>query len=287
MSPQEFELSDAWIDQIRGTMPKTLSVEPQRPRKILMLSECMGFRHWVIPHTAAVIKVMGETGAYNVVETTDPMDFLPDNLQNFDAILFNNTCSSKEGRDYFSDYVKEPELAEALKDSVINFVAKGGGFIAIHGGNLAYMFCEKWERMQGMTFCHHPHQQQLTLNLTEPSHALLKVFDGEAFEHFDEPYLFVCKYNEPAFRPLLELDISNLSWNENKGRHSGPCYAAWIKRYEQGRIFYSSPSHNAQSFEDSRLLQFMLDGIQYALGDLDCDDTNSPDAKASVLISDT
>jgi hypothetical protein len=37
-------------------------------------------------------------------------------------------------------------------------------------------------------------------------------------------------------------------------------------------VFYVSPSHNAQSFEDKRLLKFFLDGAQYVLGDLECDD---------------
>ena len=50
-------------------------------------------------------------------------------------------------------------------------------------------------------------------------------------------------------------------------------YTAWIKKYGKGRVFYCSPSHNAQSFEKPELLQFLLDGIQYTLGDLKCDDT--------------
>ena len=50
-------------------------------------------------------------------------------------------------------------------------------------------------------------------------------------------------------------------------------YVSWIKRCGKGRVFYVSPSHNAQSFEDSRLLKFYLDGAQYVLGDLKCDDS--------------
>jgi len=282
--PDKFDLTDAWIDTIRAVAPKTPTVPPKARRRILMISDCKGFQHWVTPHTAAVIRVLAESGAFEVIETIDPMDFMPDKLDGIDGILFNNTCPFHERRDFFSDYIEDPELAETLKDSVIDFVAKGGGFIPVHGGNLAYMFCGKWERMQGMTFCHHPYQQYLTLVPMEPDHPLLKAFDGKPFVHFDEPYLFVCKYTNPDLRPLLLMDISDMRWVEKKGRHTGPCYAAWIKRYGQGRVFYSSPSHNAQSFEDPRLLQFMLDGIQYALGDLECDDASSPDAKASVLV---
>ncbi|NOR75818.1 MAG: ThuA domain-containing protein, partial [Draconibacterium sp.] len=50
-------------------------------------------------------------------------------------------------------------------------------------------------------------------------------------------------------------------------------YVSWIKRHGKGRVFFVSPSHNAQSFEDVRLLKFYLDGIQYVTGDFKCDDT--------------
>ena len=50
-------------------------------------------------------------------------------------------------------------------------------------------------------------------------------------------------------------------------------YVSWIKGHGKGRVFYSSPSHNAQSFEDPKMLKFFLDGMQYVLGDLKCDDS--------------
>ena len=50
-------------------------------------------------------------------------------------------------------------------------------------------------------------------------------------------------------------------------------YVSWIKRHGKGRVFYSSPSHNAQSMDNPELLQFFLDGIQYVVGDLKCDDS--------------
>jgi hypothetical protein len=35
---------------------------------------------------------------------------------------------------------------------------------------------------------------------------------------------------------------------------------------------YISPSHNAQSFENPALLQFFLDGMQYVVGQVACDE---------------
>lgn len=33
-----------------------------------------------------------------------------------------------------------------------------------------------------------------------------------------------------------------------------------------------SPSHNAQSYENPDLLQFFLNGLQYVVGDVNCDE---------------
>ena len=50
-------------------------------------------------------------------------------------------------------------------------------------------------------------------------------------------------------------------------------YISWIKRYGKGRVFYVSPSHNAQSFENPDLLKFYLDGLQYVTGHITCEDS--------------
>jgi hypothetical protein len=54
---------------------------------------------------------------------------------------------------------------------------------------------------------------------------------------------------------------------------------SWIKPHGKGRVFYTTLGHNPHIFWDAKLLQHFLAGIQYALGDLQADDT--PDARAS------
>jgi type 1 glutamine amidotransferase len=90
--------------------------------------------------------------------------------------------------------------------------------------------------------------------------------------HVDEPYIFKNAYFDYNFHPLLAMDVSKLH-SLNQEISDPVVYVSWIKKYGSGRVFYVSPSHNAQSFEDPRLLQFYLDGLQYVTGDLICDDT--------------
>ncbi len=48
-----------------------------------------------------------------------------------------------------------------------------------------------------------------------------------------------------------------------------------VSAFLKGRVFYCSFGHDGRIFRDPRILQFYLDGIQYALGDLEADATPS------------
>ena len=50
---------------------------------------------------------------------------------------------------------------------------------------------------------------------------------------------------------------------------------SWIRRYEKGRVFYTSLGHYVYIFWNAPVLEHFLAGIQYALGDLKANDTPS------------
>jgi type 1 glutamine amidotransferase len=47
---------------------------------------------------------------------------------------------------------------------------------------------------------------------------------------------------------------------------------SWIRRHGKGRVFYTGLGHGADVFTNAQMLQHILAGIQYALGDLVADD---------------
>lgn len=88
-------------------------------------------------------------------------------------------------------------------------------------------------------------------------------------------------YAKLDFHPLLEMKPDELEPNERvEGLEKIPRYMAWVKAHKKGRVFFCSPSHNAQAFEQPELLGFILNGMQYATGDLKCADT--PPAKTDT-----
>lgn len=291
-----FELDLAWKQKVAEVAPKAPAVAPQQPRKVLIFSLVTGFQHWCVPHTEAVIEILGQqSGAYESVASVDVEVFRPERLQEFDAVVLNNNCPTRGQRDMFYDvlvkkmgaagkrYEAMPQsereaLAQFLYQSLLDYVADGGGLVLMHGAIANFNESSEFSALAGGSFDFHPPQQELELQLVHPQHPLLAPFGGKPFVHIDEPYMFTGAYEKLNFLPLLEIDTSTIHVNSaerKKAMAELPRYVAWIKPHGQGRVFFSSPSHNAQSFERPELLGFLLNGMQYALGDLECKDQRS------------
>uniref|UniRef100_UPI003217A58F ThuA domain-containing protein n=1 Tax=uncultured Draconibacterium sp. TaxID=1573823 RepID=UPI003217A58F len=279
---EQFKCTPEWVQKIEKIAPDKAEVQPQKTRKILIFDRFTGFDHWVIPHTSQIIKVLGQkTGAFDVRITKDVFCFEKSNLQNYDAVVLNSACSIGPRRDLILDCLdidtsmddeeKKAKAAE-LEANLINFVKKGGGLMVTHGAIVMQNNSMPFSEMVGGSFDYHPRQQEISLELCEPNHPLSKAFAGKPFVHVDEPYLFNKAYDQKNFKPLLYMDTDKLE-GKRKPIEDNIRYVSWIKKHGKGRVFYVSPSHNAQSFEDARLLKFYLDGAQYVLGDLKCDDS--------------
>ncbi|MFU8847172.1 MAG: ThuA domain-containing protein [Opitutales bacterium] len=298
-----FELSQEWKDLVAERAPKAPVVPPKEPRKVLVFSLVTGFVHWCIPHSEAVIEILGnESGAYETVASEDIEIFRPERLREFDAVVLNNNCPARGERDMFHDVLigKIDEFGEKYKDmplaerealakmlyrSLVDYVAEGGGLVLLHGAITNFSNSDEFSALAGGSFDYHPRQQDVTLIPVQPHHPLLKPFGGKPFVHYDEPYVMKGAYENFNFAPMLEMETASLNIrNERRRKEMSeiPRYVAWIKPHEKGRVFFSSPSHNAQSFERPELLGFLLNGMQYALGDLDCDD--QPLAKGGAVI---
>jgi type 1 glutamine amidotransferase len=87
----------------------------------------------------------------------------------------------------------------------------------------------------------------------------------------DEFYELADPYRRADRKVLLSLDLSDPATAGVKPLHrtDRDFAVSWIKPYGKGRVFYCMFGHIADPFWDPRVLTYYLDGIQYALGDLD------------------
>jgi type 1 glutamine amidotransferase len=275
------KLDSVWQQKIYQLAPAQTSVPVSKKHKVLLFSLHTGYEHWVIPHADYVITTLGKkSGAYDVVRSKDVFLFEKNTLNQFDAVVLNNNCSVGPRRDLFYDALdfnstlseedKKQKAAE-FEQNLFDFVKSGGGLALVHGGIVMQNNSDEFSDMAGGSFDYHPPQQEIELKVVEKNHPLTLAFDGRSFTHVDEPYFFKNAYAKKNFRPMLYMEVSEIEKmrHETKDKVS---YVSWIKKYGDGRVFYCSPSHNAQSYENERMLRYYLNGMQYVLGDLNCDD---------------
>jgi uncharacterized protein len=277
-----------WENAVRAAAPDKPTVRADK-RQLLVFSRFTGFDHKVIPHVDRVFEILGaKSGAFDTRVSVDIESLMPASLGAYDVLVLNNNCSRGPRRHLFLDVLEtearyehltpaEREAkANALEESLLAFVAGGKGLVVMHGAPTLLNNSKRFTEMVGGAFFYHPPNQEVTIRTVDADHPLVAAFRGrEPFIHRDEPYCFNGPYEQQNFRPLLAMDTAGL--RDPKGEAAKMArYVAWIKPHGQGRVFYCSPSHFPESYTSPTLLRFLLDGTQYASGDLQCDDSPRP-----------
>lgn len=255
-------------------VPEQLAAKPRSPRRVLVFYRCEGFIHTSIPHGNLATQQMGrQTGAFQT-ELADSYDvFTPENLARYDAIVLNNTT-----------HLKFPEPAQ--EQALLRFVSSGKGLVGYHAASDNFYAHPEAAAMIGGQFNGHPWGAGGTwaFKLDDPDHVLNQAFGGQGFWHQDEIY----QYRPETFqgpevlRLLVSLDMGKpavaapIQADPSKGGYApGPreVPVSWVRRYGEGRVFFTNLGHREETFASPQVLRHLLDGIQFALGDLDVDTT--------------
>jgi len=258
------EITAADLEKIEAALPAKATAAPKSTRKILVFWRCEGFFHGSgIAAGNKAIELMGQkTGAYTVDISREYDVFEADNLKKYDVVVFNNTTKT--------------ELSETYKQNLLAFVRSAKGIVGIHAATDNFYDWDEGAKMMGGLFCCHPWKAAGTwaFKIDEPNHTLTKAFAGKGFKLQDEIYQFKDPYTRADRRVLLSLDLTDEATGnvEIKAPREDKDYAvSWLKTEGKGRVFYCSLGHAGNVFQEPAILQFYLDGIQYALGDLDAD----------------
>lgn len=277
-------------NKISAAIPAEATVTPQMPRKILVFSISWGYWHDVIPYGKKAFELLGKkTGAYDAVISDDIAMFEPQNLNQFDAVVFNNTNNEiflPENFDSLSQAEQQPvqERDRMLKQSLVDFLAGGKGLAVIHAGVNSFRQWDEYGNIIGARFDNHPWNagSTVTLKVDESDHPLVQAFKMTHFEVTDEIYQVTAPYSRDNLRVLLSLDTSRTNMKvKNIHRTDGDFAMSWIKSYGNGRVFYCALGHQKEIFWDPVILQHLLAGIQFVLGDLECD--MRPSAEVKIL----
>jgi uncharacterized protein len=265
-------VTDDMLVKIEAAVPEKATAKPAKARKILVFWLCKGYYHESIPVTNKAIELMGKkTGAYDAVFSDDMNMFDAKKLAEFDAIVFNNTT-------------KLDFNAPGQKEALMDFVKSGKGIIGLHAASDNFYNWPEAAEMIGGQFIAHPWTSGgvWAVKNFEPSHPLNAAFKGEeGFKVKDEIYRQKKMSAVENRRILLTLDMNDPATKSAKGAMESDSNMpiSWIKDYGKGRIFFFGLGHNNEIFYRPALLQHVLDGIQFALGDLKVDATPVKEGK--------
>jgi type 1 glutamine amidotransferase len=279
------ELPASQARRIFEAAPAQPRVAPKQPRRVLIwntpahLMDKDPHKGYCIPYGTAALDAIGKrTGAYQPVVSGDLAMYLPETLRGFDAIVMNNS-SGAWITPTDADLEKEPfkklglgkaALEETLRRSFLAYLTNGSGAVALHYALAANSHWPEFKEVFGATFIGHPWNEEVGVTVEEPTHPLVAAFGGKEFRLADEIYEFGGPFDRAKVRVLLSLDPARsnmgVKWIHRKDNDFA---LAWVKTFGKGRVFNTSFGHRTEIFWHPQVLQFYLDAIQFATGDLE------------------
>ena len=287
-----------------AALPDKAPARPQKPRKILVLAKASGYVHSSIPLAARTVEEMGrKTGAWTTTASYDSAVIAVDNLRQYDAIFLASTTGA------FLDDPNDPAATAARRKALLDFVRGGKGLVALHAAIDSYHGSAgagpgrgaaspsgpqagprpnpgtwpEFNRMVGAWFKFHWNDpQHIVVRIDDPKSPLTAPFNGRSFEINDETYTFPQEsWSRENVHVLTSIDYSKMS-DEDKAKEP-PATArtdhdyglSWIRREGNGRVFVEAHGHSERVYAIKPMLEHILAGTQYALGDLPADDSPS------------
>jgi len=272
--------------EIEAAIPDA-STKPKKERKVLVFWLCEGFIHTSIPFgNYAMEQIAAKTDAFKADLSYEYDVFTKENLAQYDAIIFNNTTHLKPNKEQ--------------QDAILDFVNGGKGIVGLHAAADNFGGWDEGVAMIGGIFNGHPWTSGGTwaFKLDDPDHVLNAAFKEKGFWHKDEIYWYKPEsfQGREKLRVLLSLDMSKaanakpLENEKNKEKVQGEVKdvdvpVSWVREIGKGRLFFTNLGHNDMTFANTAVLQHMLDGIQYAMGDIEADAKPSSEVKDDAALA--
>lgn len=253
------------------------------PLKVLYFTKSSGYEHSVVRRGEGDApsyseRVLTELGAKHDLALTFSKDgslFSADYLKQFDTVFFytsgNLVAVGNDGN---------PPMSPAGKQALLEWVAAGGGFMAVHAGGDSFHTYETtggnppqsergnryrlngeasdpYVKMLGGEFINHGPQQVATARVVEhefPGFADL----GEVIHRQEEWYSL--KEFSPTNHVLLVMQTAGMEGSE----YQRPDYPmAWARRYGSGRVWYNGMGHREDIWDSAEFQAMLVGAIEW------------------------
>jgi type 1 glutamine amidotransferase len=293
--PQPQAANPVDVAQMLAAVPSSAPATPAQARRVLVLARAASFVHSSIPLASRTIEALGgRTGAWTTVITFDPADITAENLAGYDAVFLASTTGA------FLDDANDPAVSEARRKALMDFVSGGKGLGGIHAATDSYRAqgqgtWPEFNRAIGGWFKWHWNngtQVQVKVeDVNHPINASLTRMNAQTGERQaiprlrvqDEIYTFPMNaWDRSRIRVLTSIDYDAMPAEvkaqepENGRRTDGDYPLSYIQRVGNGRVFVQLLGHDESHYKIPMMLEHLLAGMQYAIGDLKVDDSPRP-----------
>jgi len=196
---------------------------------------------------------------------------------------FDKLDSDKAGKVSQADFAARfaSLLPQAAAGAAPGGRAAGAGRGAAQGHDPQVGTWPDFNKLIGGYFKFHwTYPQLITVKIDDPKSPLTAMFHGQEFQIHDETYTFSWdSWSRTNLHVLTSIDYDKMS-DADKAREEYPrpdhdYGLSWIRREGKGRVFYEAHGHDESIYAITPMLEHVLAGCQYAIGDLKADDSPS------------
>ncbi len=311
--PQVARVTD--LMQMMSALPESAPATPKQPRTVLVLAKAAGFVHSSIPLAARTIEALGQkTGAWTTVITYNAADITEQNLQPFDAIFLAGTTGqflddpadpavTAARRKALLDFVRGGKGIAGIHAATDSYHGSApgaapaapapGGRPPVDGG--APLWPEFNSLIGGYFKYHWLYPTQIAVKIDDPESPVNAAFTSlskqtgvrlpRPFSVVDEVYTFnEASWSRARAHVLTSIDYAKMP-AEIKAQEPAPQRAdhdyalSYLQREGKGRVFVQVLGHDESIYKMPSMLAHILAGVQYAIGDLQADDSPTSPAK--------
>jgi len=185
---------------------------------------------------AEVNAILTASDQFQVTRVDEDLNvFAGPQLDKYDVVVFYYTVG---------------EITDAQKDGLLNWIAKGKGYVGIHSAADSFRNSPDYRSFVGGWFVTHPRYRQYQVSVLDAEHPITK--DLDEFYVTDEQYI-------TDYDPRAHV-LAN-------GLYKGKAYpVAWTKSWGKGHVFYLALGHDGNACKNDMFKLMLTRGVEWAAG---------------------
>jgi len=158
-------------------------------------------------------------------------------------------------------YYTGGKLTTPQKNGLLEWLARGNGFVGIHSATVSFERNPEYVAMLGSKFVGHPFVRDYTVSLADEDHPITRDIKGYTVKDWEEFPVFEYTVHDEQY--VLDYDprVHLLATAVYKGV-SRP--VAYVKSWGEGRVFYLALGHDAQAARNPFFREILARGAFWA-----------------------